>query len=303
MTELSQTILDRYQVRKTRKQKDAFIALLREHFPELAIQEGGIAGSRNLILGDVPNAKVVLSAHYDTCARLPFPNFITPKNPLLSVLYSVLIALPMFALMFIISYLLNWITREFWINYFLCITICFSTVYLMLAGPANKHTANDNTSGVITLCALYSALTAEQRGKVAVVLFDHEEQGLLGSALFRKKYKKEMGQKLLVNLDCVSDGDHFLIAANKAARTQYMPQLKRAFIPAEDKKVLMEKAERVYYPSDQAGFPVSVAIAALKYKKFPGYYMDRIHTAKDTVFDEKNIAYLNSALKELIEDL
>ena len=303
MTELSQTILERYHVRKTRKQKDTFIALLRDYFPELAIQEGGIAKSRNLILGDVPSAKVVLSAHYDTCARLPFPNFITPKNPLLSVLYSVLIALPMFALMFIISYLLNWITREFWINYILCIGICFATVYLMLAGPANKHTANDNTSGVITLCELYSALTAEQRSKVAVVLFDHEEQGLLGSALFRKKYKKEMGQKLLVNLDCVSDGDYFLIAANKAARTQYIAQLKRAFIPAEDKKVLMEKAERVYYPSDQAGFPVSVAIAALKYKKFPGYYMDRIHTAKDTVFDEKNIAYLNSALNELIKDL
>lgn len=303
MTQLSQTILESYQIRKTRKQKDAFIALLREHFPELTIQEGGITKSRNLILGDVPNAKVVLSAHYDTCASLPFPNFITPKNPLLSVLYSVLIALPMFALMFIISYLLNWITREFWINYILCIGICFATVYLMLAGPANKHTANDNTSGVITLCELYSMLSAEDRANVAVVFFDHEELGLLGSALFRKQYKKEMKDKLLINLDCVSDGDHFLIAINKAARKRYYAQIKSTVTSSEEKDVILEKAERVYYPSDQANFPMSVAVAALKHKKILGYYMDKIHTRRDIIFDEKNIDFLTNVLYKLIQRL
>lgn len=303
MNQLSQTILEGFQVRKNRKQKDAFITLLREHFPELSIQEGGIAKSRNLILGDVSQAKIVFSAHYDTCARLPFPNFIAPKNFLLSILYSILIALPVVAVMFIISYLLNWLTRNFWVNYGMCVGICLVMVYLMLAGPANKHTANDNTSGVIALCELYSALSVEERAKVAVVFFDNEELGLLGSALFRKQYRKEMKDKLLINLDCVSDGDHFLVAVNKAARQHHYVQIKNAFTSTDEKQILLEKAERVYYPSDQANFPMSIAVAALKHKKLLGYYMDRIHTKRDVIFDEKNISFLTNALHKLIQRL
>ena len=78
MTELSREIFNRFQVRKTKKQKLAFIALLQKHIPSLQVQEAGLAKSRNLIVGDPQTAKVILGAHYDTCARLPFPNFITP---------------------------------------------------------------------------------------------------------------------------------------------------------------------------------------------------------------------------------
>lgn len=301
MTELSQNILSQYQIRKTKKQKTAFISLLREYFPDLSVHEGGIPRSRNLILGDVAQAEVVLTAHYDTCASLPFPNFITPKNPLLSILYSILIALPMVVVMFLVSYLVNWLTRNFWINYSICMGLCFAMIYLMLAGPANKHTANDNTSGVITLCELYAALSADERNKIAVVFFDNEELGLLGSAQFRKQYKKEMKEKLLINLDCVSDGDYFLLAVNKAARKHHYVQIKNAFTSTDDKHVLLEKAERVYYPSDQANFPMSIAVAALKHKKLLGYYMDRIHTKRDIIFDESNIVFLTNALHKLIQ--
>jgi hypothetical protein len=37
-------------------------------------------GGRNIVIGNPDTAKVLYTAHYDTCARLPFPNFITPKN-------------------------------------------------------------------------------------------------------------------------------------------------------------------------------------------------------------------------------
>ena len=47
MTSLSQTILESYQIRKRTKQKTAFIDLLREHYPELNVQEGGFIKCRN----------------------------------------------------------------------------------------------------------------------------------------------------------------------------------------------------------------------------------------------------------------
>lgn len=303
MTPLSRTILEQYQVRKTTKQKSAFIELLRTHFPALTVQQGGFPKCRNLIIGDIENAKVILTAHYDTCAQLPFPNFITPKNPLLSILYSVLIFVPVCIAVTCLNMLTGLVTADFWAHYWLSLAAVFGFLVLMIAGPANKHTANDNTSGVIVLCELLQVLAPQERDKAAFVFFDHEETGLIGSSLFRSKYKKQMKNKLLINFDCVSDGDHILISASKAARKDHAALLKESFLPTESKVILFAKAEKVYYPSDQAGFTKSVAVAALKHKRFIGYYMDRIHTAKDTVFCTENIKLLCQSVLNLLKRL
>lgn len=301
MTSLSTLILESYQVRKTNKQKTAFIELMQKHYPELAIQECSFPKCRNLIIGDIDAAQVVLTAHYDTCAQLLFPNFITPKNPLLSILYSLVIVIPLFIAVFLSSFLLSFFSAPMQIHYLASLIIYVGFMVLLLAGPPNKHTANDNTSGVITLCELLGALDQTQRSKVAFVFFDHEETGLIGSSFFRSKYKKQMSDKLLINFDCVSDGNHFLVCASKAARAQYGDLLKQSFTPSEEKSILFSNLESTYYPSDQAGFKMGVAIAALKHKKFLGYYMDRIHTSADTVFDRSNITFLCNCILRFLK--
>lgn len=303
MTPLSQTILESYQVRKTKKQKLAFIKLLRSHFPELAVQESSFPKCRNIVIGDIESAKVVLAAHYDTCARLPLPNFIAPKNPLLSILYSLLLVVPMIAAVHLLTFLLSHIADDYWVHYWISLLACLGFLFMLVAGPANKHTANDNTSGVIVLCELLGTLTAEERTKAAYVFFDHEETGLIGSTYFRSKYKKQMQNKLLINFDCVSDGNNILVTANKAARAEYADRLKSSFQPTENKSILFAKAEKTYYPSDQMGFKKTVAVAALKHKRFVGYYIDRIHTARDTEFDKTNIKLLCKSILNLLKQL
>ncbi len=301
MTELSRLILDQYQIRKTKAQKSAFISLLNEHFSNLYVQQGGLMKSRNLILGDISTAKIILCAHYDTCARMIAPNFITPKNPLFSILYSLVIIIPMGIIVLLLNILLGLLTNNFYVHYIVSVCVWLSLMFLMLAGPANKNTSNDNTSGVILLCELYQAMTAEEKAKAAVVFFDNEELGLIGSTRFRKAYKKTISEKLVVNFDCVSDGDYLLIAASKTARKRYLPAIQDAFISSDLKTMIHARSEQVYYPSDQAGFPSHIAIAALKYNKFLGYYMDRIHTNRDVVFDESNIHFLRNGTLKLIK--
>lgn len=292
MTLLSEIILKSYQVRKTKKQKQSFINVISHYHPEVQVQEGGFPKSRNLIFGDVEKASVILSAHYDTCAALPFPNFITPKNIFISVLYGIALVIPFFVGVMLINFLLGMFTYNYWIHYSVSVVFYFGLLFCLFGGPANKHTANDNTSGVITLLEILEQMSAEDLEKTAIVLFDNEEIGLLGSGLFRKKYKEQMQNKLLVNFDCVSDGNNILLSATKAAREKYADKLECCFTTEDNKQFMHEKAEHVYYPSDQAGFPVAVAVAALKHNRFIGYYMDRIHTSRDTVFDEENIALL-----------
>ena len=252
-------------------------------------------------MGDIEKANVILTAHYDTCATLPIPNLVTPKNPLFTILYSLIFVGIFFFATLIINLISTNFINDFQIQYLLSLAIWFALLLLILIGPANKRNANDNTSGVIALCELMCILTDETRANIAFVLFDHEETGLIGSSVFRSKYKKFIQEKLIINLDCVSDGDHIMICATKLARNEYGIDLKNSFLPSESKSIVFTNAERTYYPSDQLGFKKSVAIAALKRKRFIGYYIDKIHTNKDTQFDKENIKLICESLRKFIQ--
>ncbi len=303
MTDVSRAILSDYQVRKTRAQKTAFIMFLRGRFPDLLVEEGGLLRNRNLVIGDPDTAKLIVTAHYDTCAELPFPNFLTPKNFLVYLLYNLLVMIPIFLLTAGFAYLMGRVTQNFWVAYWSSLGLFALVFTLLFAGKANPHTANDNTSGVVTLCELLCAMDGEARRQTAFVFFDNEELGLFGSALFRKMHGKALQGKLLVNLDCVSDGDALMIIQNKRARALYGEALRHAFAGTEGKTILLERASSVFYPSDQIHFSCYAAVAAFRKSKIFGYYLDKIHTRRDTVFDERNITYLCESLCRLAREL
>lgn len=303
MTQISKDILERFQVRKTKQQKTEFIRWLQGHFPELQVEQAGLFKSRNLVLGDVASAKTILTAHYDTCARLPFPNFLTPQNFLIYFLYQLLILIPFFAIMVLIDTLMLFLLPDtsvgLWVGYLIMMALLF---FVLMGGPANRHTANDNTSGVITLVEIYTAMTPEQRKNTALVFFDHEESGLLGSAAFAKRHRKEgLKEKLVLNFDCVSDGDYFLLVQNKAAKSRYGSALEASFRSADGKECIFTTASKAFYPSDQSNFPTNVAVAAFNKSRFLGLYVDKIHTKRDTVMDERNIKLLTECTLRYLE--
>lgn len=317
MTEASQYVFDNFQVRKSKKQKDVFI----DYIKGLADKEGyshriekGSFGSRNIVIGDPDSAKAVYTAHYDTCARLPFPNFITPKNFFYYIVYQLLITAVLLAVLFAAAFGISVLAglaakaanlgeeATDMILRLVPLTAYFLVFYLLMNGPANKHTANDNTSGVITLIEIMQALPADKRGEIAFVFFDMEEMGLFGSSAFASKHKKTMKDKLLLNFDCVSDGDTILFAVKQKAK-KYIPALERSFVSDDYFKVDIA-SKGVFYPSDQANFKGGVGVASLKYSKtLRALYMDRIHTKNDVIFNEANIRFLTAGAVELANHL
>lgn len=306
-------LLTQYQVRKTKKQKRAFIRYATEKANALGYRsvsvEKGKWKSENIVVGNVGSAKVVFTAHYDTCPVLPFPNFITPKNIWLYLLYQVGLSVFLIALMGAVSLavlrllLLVGGTGPVWdiLIDFLPMIASLSVLFILLMGPANRHTANDNTSGVLTLFEIMAALPEERRAEVAFVFFDLEEMGMLGSASFASRHKNAMRGKLLVNFDCVSDGKEVLLYVKKQARG-FVPLLERAF--AHDGTMRVEVATKgVIYPSDQMMFPCGVGVATFKKTKGGLLYMNRIHTPRDVIFEEENIRFLTKGALALCEIL
>lgn len=300
MTELSNQIFRRFQVRKSRAQKAEFIAFMQEQFPGLKVEEGGrLPRCRNLIIGDVDRAEILLSAHYDTCARLPFPNFICPQNIPLYILYSLLICIPFFLISALLNFGLYFLSDSFLLHMAVSLIAIFGLIFLVFfGGRANPNTANDNTSGVLTLCELYAALSPAQREKTAFIFFDQEETGMFGSALFKKMHPQAAKSKLLINFDCVSDGEHMLVVKSRAAKKLCGEAITGAFTDGLGKTV-HHAGSGTLYPSDQVNFRLGVAVAAMHKAPLVGLWLGRIHTKRDTVLDESNLQYICAAMKKL----
>ena len=312
MTETTKEIFEKYQVRKTKKQKSAFIEYVKQIAERYGYEykvEKASFGARNIVIGHPDTAKVLYTAHYDTCSRLPFPNFITPKNFLVYLLYQFLIVGAFFACAFVLGLVIGLIFSFAPINEdisyaivsFLPLVIYFVLLYLLLGGPANKNTANDNTSGVTTILDIMTELPQDQKDKVAFVLFDLEELGLIGSSSFASKHKNAKKNTLVINFDCVSDGETMLFALKRTTK-KYAQLLEKAFVSTPD--ITVDITQNAFYPSDNASFKGGIGVAALKKSKLFGtLYMDRIHTRKDIIYRKENIRFLTSGAIKLTQML
>lgn len=293
-----------HPVRKSRQQKEAFRRDVTSWLEQLGYEvhtEKGSFGSRNLVIGNPQASKFLVTAHYDTCARLPFPNLITPCNFWLFLLYQIFVCAVLLLPAAAIGAVAGWLLHSYDMGCYLFSVLLWAELLLVLIGPANPSNANDNTSGVVTLLALAGSLPPESRKDVCFVLFDLEEAGLIGSSSYQSKHKKETARQLVLNLDCVGEGDNlcFFPTAKVKKDNRQLAQLQRLEGTYGAKTLTVQASGFTCYPSDQMNFPRGVGICALRRSK-AGLYLSRIHTPRDTLLDETNVNTLCAVLKKLI---
>lgn len=298
-------VLTLYPIRKQKQQKQTFredvMAFAKTIGYEGKVEKGGF-DCRNVVFGDPENAEYLVTAHYDTCATLPFPNLITPCNFWTYLAYQLGLTCIMFLLPVAAGCLTNMITKELQSAYWIGYLALWGVLALMIAGPANRHNANDNTSGVVTVLKIMQSLPESARNRVAFVLFDLEEAGLIGSASYRKAHKKQIQSQIILNLDCVGDGDEILLFPTKELKSNAakLDKLRCISTDTGKKSITLHENGFYVYPSDQKNFPYGVGIAAFHRSKGGILYCNRIHTAKDTILEEENITLLTEKLVQFL---
>jgi len=310
-------ILLNYEVRKSNKEKADFIEYIKARLaksgynPEtdIRIEEKGhgLFKSRNIVVGNPAEAKVLFGGHYDTCAWIPFPNLMAPTNPVLFWGYQIILTIMIFVVAALIGFVAGIVfDNNGVVAYFTFLAALIAMMVQLMVGYRNKHTANDNTSGIITLTRILENLPEEHRKKVCVIYFDNEEKGLLGSASFYKKHRKQIKDKMLINFDCVGDGENIVTMADSRCRKDELYPL---FVEALEKNVdgadvnyLCKKMKWMMFPSDQMNFKKGIGVCALK-KSPIGYYVDKIHTYFDTNCREENVEYLTKTMTEFVTEL
>ncbi len=311
MLENPMDVCKQFPVRKSKKQKQSFRESVRLYAEKLGYpvaEEKGSFCAYNLIIGNPEQARFLVTAHYDTCARMLVPNLITPCNFWLFLMWQLLLVfgiagIGMGAGVLIgvpVGLLINQDLGSVLGGVIAC-CVLWLLLALMLIGPANPNNANDNTSGVVTLLEIARTMPENQRHKVCFVLFDLEEAGLIGSESYRKAHKRTTDHQLVLNLDCVGDGDHILMFPTKKLKNdrKKLTALYSACGYFGAKSILVQEKGFSVYPSDQAKFPYGVGICALRKNKF-GLYLGRIHTKKDTMLEETNVNILRAALTSFI---
>lgn len=300
MIETPMDVFRDFPVRKTKKQKQAFREAVQSYAEQLGYPctvELGSLGSRNLVIGNPERADYLVTAHYDTCARLPIPNFLTPCNFWPFLLWQVVLVLLILGVCILMGLGVGFLTGSGAIGSWCGYLMIWVILALMLIGPANPSNANDNTSGVVTLLEIAKSMPGNQRKKVCFVLFDLEEAGLIGSASYRKAHKSQTDRQMVLNLDCVGDGDYLTLFPTKRLKKdrKRLKSLYKACGYFGKKSILVHEQGFSFYPSDQANFPYGVGICALN-KRGKTLYLSRIHSKKDTILERTNVNLLRAAL-------
>ena len=300
MIETPMDVFRDFPVRKTKKQKQAFREAVQSYAEQLGYPctvESGSLGSRNLVIGNPEQADYLVTAHYDTCARLPIPNFLTPCNFWPFLLWQVVLVLLILGVCILMGLGVGFLTGSGAIGSWCGYLMIWVILALMMIGPANPSNANDNTSGVVTLLEIAKSMPGNQRKKVCFVLFDLEEAGLIGSASYRKAHKSQTDRQMVLNLDCVGDGDNLTLFPTKRLKKdrKRLKSLYKACGYFGEKSILVHEQGFSFYPSDQANFPWGVGICALN-KRGKTLYLSRIHTKKDTILERTNVNLLRAAL-------
>lgn len=297
-------LFEKYEIRKSKKQKTEFIDWVKGYAQDKGFDvnvEKGSLGSRNIVIGDADKAKIIYTAHYDTCAVMFMPNFITPKNFLIYLIYQIVLCFILFLPSILVLFACGvWFPEYYGLATLIGYVLMLGACGLLMFGPANKHTANDNTSGVATILACLDTFSPNE--DAAFILFDNEEVGLIGSNSYASKHKDVAKNTLLVNFDCVSDGDTMLFVLNKKTKELVKTFEESYESPRDVKTDVVYKG--VFYPSDQTAFKKGIGVCAMKKNNFfKSGYIDRIHTKKDTIFREENIRYLAEGSYKLYKNI
>lgn len=268
--------------------------------------------NENIVIGDPLSAQVVCTAHYDTPAASLFPNLMIPRNKPLFLLYQFVPIILMLAAALGGGYLIAdatvaagadtmTFTRVFLLAYMAIYYGLFFLLYRVFTNP-NNH--NDNTSGVAVILALAGKLSEEQRKKAAFILFDNEEKGKKGSKAYYQDHKDAMKDRLLVNFDCVGNGENILFIAMKEAekRSEYR-RLQECFREKDGFSTHFYPIKGSESNSDYKNFPCGIGCMACCKSKSGLFYTPYIHTPKDVVAKNENIAFIADGMDQFIAAL
>jgi hypothetical protein len=314
LKETFEKIKSTHMVRRRKKQKENFREYLKTEMKnsEYTLITNGCKKNKNMITNN-KDFKVVVMAHYDT------PN-ITLIMKLGSIIEKInifakfgfnnryirigMLAISMFIIMGFPVIILKPIKETYSSIYLGILCILFAIGLIQVKTTPNKNNYNDNTSGVLTLLAVADKLkNSKYKNDVLFIFTDNEERGLKGSEEIAKSKEFDFKNKIIINLDCVGNGDTMITSYINAE------DLVNPFISALIYKMQKEFnniniGSHIYKELEDSDYlkfkqGKSISLALMKKTRF-NYIFPNVHTNKDKVINLSFIELISKVIADTI---
>lgn len=292
--------LKRKQIRHSRKEKDDFIEFLKQklhkHGFEYNVVQAKVINSIHLETVSESDPDVILMAHYDTSNIMPvwyewLIRLCGHTRSLLTLLIFILV-----------DQLLHLTNNDLIIRGFEIVVVL--TFIIPVLFIKNKHTMNDNTSGVIALLLLAEKISKNEtlKKRVKIVFTDNEEKMLLGSFQLRRIWKKNSfsyKNTKIISIDSIGRGDYVVISYNIVNRIAN--ELNKMFAENQINSKSINMWVTPFSDAYNFWFKGAVNINMMSKTIIPGgYYIKNIHSYRDKEISKDNIRIIVESLEKYI---
>ncbi len=289
------------QKRHSREEKDRFLKFLKSELETLGyeneISKAGFPTSKHLETKTNGSCETILMAHYDTSTTLPiWIEYLMRISGHTRTLLTIIIVLGLFQFMTLINNDL--------ISNLLRLSIAASVLIPVLF-ISNKHTMNDNTSGVLSLLLLAKKISKlpELKDKVKFVFTDNEERSLIGTYQLRKIWDKQSfnySHCKIISIDSVGRGNEVVLSYN--IHKSLAVDLGTAFSKNGIQAHLVNMG---FVPfSDAYNFRKlgAININLMNKSLIPGgFYIKNIHSKRDRKISKGNIKLVIDAVERFLK--
>jgi len=248
----------------------------------------------NVVAGDPEQARLILTARYDTPVRSILPPLIAPTRPVTYVLYQALTPVLAMLASFFVSFAATFAVSAPHLTLPMFLLLLALGIAYLRFGPAETANLCDNTSGVAALLETAAALTPRYRGEVAFVFVD----GMGGAKNLRVRCPSTR-EKTVIDVSCLARGDEILLLPSKYSRwnEEVLDALLTSFENTEKKTCFLKTNGLTYMPSANRAFRYSFAVCAVeKVKGFGRVILPR----RARTLDEENLEVVRRGLCALI---
>ena len=218
--ETQELLLEDYPIRRTHRQRERFLSFVKTYSESLGWRTRLLRSGTSvcLLIGNETDAKIGISACYETPGQTLVPASIYPAARVITLLIRFL-PLIVTVLVFPIA---AFAARTGFTLTILEILFLSATVFFTLRlfiQPSNRENCNCNSSGCSVLLDLLKAITANNRKKVVFLLWDRPDVERNG---FSRTWKSDPSVASLpfVHLSCLGYGNRVLLLQKKSANPE-----------------------------------------------------------------------------------
>jgi len=294
------------------KQRQRFLMALSKEFEDLDYKVKFANNNRknngkavDLFVGDIGSASTIICTHHDTPLKVLWPNYRHyPLNGQRSFrVHSIVTLVPTILATVVGAFAIYYLIsnpnfggdyRTFWM--FLTVLGSFLLATLISKGMSNKYNINRNTASVLAILEAAEKLSKQARQKTAFIFLDKGCSDNSGAQMLQQALPTTLNKKLFIYLDCIGNGDNFIIAPRENLKRDSEKLLKNFTGKQKASIAELDDAQVMYTPA--FFFKRCIVLTNGKFDKLGNIYVDKVNSNADKIVDIETVEAVGKMLAD-----